>query len=677
MKVQAPSERLSRLVSGIWELADDGRHRDADVAAAVRAVATQPGGLPAIRANLDSLAVHPVALDAAIELVLTSGHLGEDQAVDAESLAAEFPQVRHQIEQAALLNQVFGVSGLEHPGRTLPFWAGPAVRGAGTAARRFEVVEVLGTGSCSSVYRAIDHELSLPSGRHEVAIKVLDFPSATKDQRDAMLREAAKLRRVSHPNVVRVFDQFHDQDLGTVIVMELVHDGTLEMLLREELTTRQVHEVMTALCDGLEAAHSSGVIHGDLKPANVLVAREPSGVLVPKLADFGIARIDIDPIDQAAFRSTADCRIGNRFGLAPEVAGGCDATVRSDVYGLGMLMLLAFSRPSRGATESGHDAFADVATLLSQLSEKDVALAQICKTATAHDPADRWGSVAELRVRLMEWEHGGVIQGVAMPYRQRTCRWLREYRRPVGVAAALGLVVATGGLAVSNWRERLAFDRGVQAIATMAEGFVGGQQSSDFGDAGFRDSLTMLLGLGLLDSPEDVSMQRRLSAIASSEEAAENLLAGAVSGSDGLEANVMKVGLASRMLETSEPSPAAYDLLREAERYFTSRLSPTDPWLHELQALTAAAVAKREAIHRTRGEGSRPDDLALNEAFSVLHAWLSGQTESLTLDLNASQARDPVNRLATRSLWHLAYRDVLDVPEVFAWCERNKSSFRR
>ena len=178
----------------------------------------------------------------------------------------------------------------------------------------------------ATVYLAHDEELD-----RAVALKILaENLAGDATFRDRFEREARLAARLSHPNVVRVFD-VGESDGRPFIVMEYVEGHTLadELGRHGPLAPERAVDLALQICSGLEAAHASGLVHRDVKPRNLLL--RPDGVL--KIADFGIAR---------AAESTRLTEIGTILGtaayLAPEQAEGVEATPAADLYSVGAVL---------------------------------------------------------------------------------------------------------------------------------------------------------------------------------------------------------------------------------------------------------------------------------------------------------------------------------------------------
>jgi eukaryotic-like serine/threonine-protein kinase len=203
---------------------------------------------------------------------------------------------------------------------------GPRRVRTGDRLGRYELGDELGEGGMATVYRARDREL-----RRDVAVKVL-FPHLARRPEivHRFHREARAAAGLEHPNILRIYDVGGgDGDDPPYIVMELVRGRTLlqEIEQRGAMLAEVAACVGSLLADALAAAHAAGVIHRDVKPANVLIA--PGGRLL--LADFGVARLETE--DSLVTRTGA--LLGTPAYMSPEQASGDIATARSDLYSLG------------------------------------------------------------------------------------------------------------------------------------------------------------------------------------------------------------------------------------------------------------------------------------------------------------------------------------------------------
>jgi serine/threonine protein kinase len=191
---------------------------------------------------------------------------------------------------------------------------------------RYRLERPLGHGGMASVYLGRDTDLDRP-----VAVKLLAENAAGDDGlRERFVREARIAARLSHPNVVSIFDAGED-DGRPYIVMECIEGETLSELLarRGRLPPEEARELALQAARGLAHAHAAGLVHRDIKPQNLLLRED--GTL--KIADFGIAR---------AAEGTALTQAGTVLGtaayLAPEQALGEEVTPAADVYSLGAVL---------------------------------------------------------------------------------------------------------------------------------------------------------------------------------------------------------------------------------------------------------------------------------------------------------------------------------------------------
>jgi serine/threonine protein kinase len=195
-----------------------------------------------------------------------------------------------------------------------------------TSTKRYRPVRLLGRGGMASVELAHDTELDRP-----VAIKRLaENLAANEEYKQRFLREARLAARLSHPNIVAVYDAGAEHGVP-YIVMEYVEGETVSDLLRRRGRLEPAEAVAQALqaCSGLETAHEAGLVHRDIKPQNLLIT--PDGTL--KSADFGIARsLDGTKLTQAG------TVLGTAAYLAPEQAAGEQVTATADIYALGAVL---------------------------------------------------------------------------------------------------------------------------------------------------------------------------------------------------------------------------------------------------------------------------------------------------------------------------------------------------
>ncbi|MFI1157010.1 protein kinase [Streptomyces sioyaensis] len=251
-------------------------------------------------------------------------------------------------------------------------------------ADRYRLLAVLGSGGTGQVWRARDEVL----GR-EVAVKVVPTPAgadATTGER--FLCEARAAARLSHPGIVKVFDAGHASDGRLFLVMELVEGRSLAQVLRQDrLPAEQVADIGAQVAHALAAAHDGGVVHRDVKPANLLI--QSDGTV--KVVDFGLAVL---AEENSTALTTTGAFIGTAFYTAPERAMGQRGTAACDLYALGCVLYEALSgRPPFRTGNAVELLFQHVHRQPDPLHRlrPDIppALARVVHALLAKEPADR------------------------------------------------------------------------------------------------------------------------------------------------------------------------------------------------------------------------------------------------------------------------------------------------
>lgn len=262
-----------------------------------------------------------------------------------------------------------------------------------TLSNRYRMVSRIAGGGMGEVYRG--HDLLLD---RTVAVKVLQPNLATDPELVARFKaEARAAARLTHPNVVGVYDWGSEDDSTYYMVMEYVSGTDLRDVLvsRGSIAVEQAIEVAIGVCDALAAAHAGGLVHRDVKPENVLISR--SGTV--KVADFGIAAVaDLD-------RSTPTGSVpGTLRYLSPEQAAGREATGASDLWAAGALLseLITGMPPLQGAGEDLIRRRATESPVRPSMLSSGVppAVDAIVLRACAVDPSQRFESAVEMGAAL-------------------------------------------------------------------------------------------------------------------------------------------------------------------------------------------------------------------------------------------------------------------------------------
>ena len=253
---------------------------------------------------------------------------------------------------------------------------------------RYRVTGTLGHGGMASVYRAVDEQL----GR-EVAVKLFRMGTVDHGERARAESEIQVLAGLRSPSLVTLYDAaLDDADGDSYLVMELVPGSDLATRLREgPLDPATTARVGAHVAEGLAAVHVQGIVHRDVKPANVLLEQDGEHV---KLADFGIALLR----DAARVTGTGTV-IGTAAYLAPEQVLGTEVTGKADVYALGLMLLEALT----GRQAFPGSAVEAATARLARAPEIDQKLPTAWRTLlfvmTQRDPADR-PTAAEAATRL-------------------------------------------------------------------------------------------------------------------------------------------------------------------------------------------------------------------------------------------------------------------------------------
>jgi len=319
----------------------------------------------------------------------------------------------------------------------------------GQSLGRYHILEQLGEGGMAVVYKAYDTRLEC-----DVAIKVISTNKFTPDAVARALkrfeREAKALAKLTHPNIVKVID-YGEYEGQPYLVMPYLAGGNLKQYLRQHgrLPWQEAAHLLLPIAQALDFAHSQGVIHRDVKPANILLTQNGQ----PMLTDFGVAKV-VEEEATVDLTGTA-AAVGTPEYMAPEQTGK-NIDHRVDIYALGIVFyeMLTGRRP--------YEADTPLAVLVKQASEplprpsqfaSDLpdAVEKVLIKALAKDPNDRYkdmGMFAEALERLggekVESARGEMVREVP---KSRRLYWL--------LGGLLGLVVLAVGIGLGSFWMRL------------------------------------------------------------------------------------------------------------------------------------------------------------------------------------------------------------------------------
>ncbi|OJW17086.1 MAG: hypothetical protein BGO49_08035 [Planctomycetales bacterium 71-10] len=334
----------------------------------------------------------------------------------------------------------------------------------------------LGRGGWGVVYEAEQPRL----GRR-VAVKVLAAaPDLDARARGRWLREARAAAKVRHPNVVRLHDA--GEHAGRLyLVFDLVPGGSLRDRAGGPIPPADAARLVEAIARAVEAIHRAGLLHLDVKPANILMDGPPGagwGALTPMLSDFGIAREATEAVGEPGASGTLAGR-GTPAYMAPEQVAGRPGTIgpAADVFALGATLyaLLAGRPPFQGAT-----AIETLDLLRTTEPPPPRALAPkvprdletICLKALQKAPSRRYASAAALADDLSRWREGRPIRARPVSAAGRAARWCRRHPAPAALAVALAAtaLLALAGLASLWRRSERQRDRAEAALARALQG---------------------------------------------------------------------------------------------------------------------------------------------------------------------------------------------------------------
>src|SRR5258708_5763473 len=302
---------------------------------------------------------------------------------------------------------------------------------------RYQIIGEIGRGGMGAVYRGVD-----PAIGRTVAIKTILFtgfgsPEEVEQLRARLLREAQAVGTLMHPNIVTVFDMGEDGGIA-YIVMEFIQGKTLEQLIGEggqTLPPERAIEILANAARALDYAHAHGVIHRDVKPANIMV--QDDGTV--KLADFGIAKVA-----SATTMTMSNAMVGSPHFLSPEQLRSEQATGRADQFSLGVVafFLLTGRKPFHADS---------MAALLTQIVMLEVprdarlndATDAVLRRALSKNPANRFETCTAFV--------GALQQAWKSPVRKPAAPAASGVRKHKGTRLLLGILGLLVILGLSAW----------------------------------------------------------------------------------------------------------------------------------------------------------------------------------------------------------------------------------
>ncbi len=374
-------------------------------------------------------------------------------------------RLRRQLELHRALGESPTMSGVD-PGDDGPDRSGslavPSLPG-------FEIIGILGQGGMSVVYLARQVGLNRLVALKVIRARVYADPEVAARFRD----EAEAAARFQHPNIIQVYEVGESGGQG-YLVLEYAAGGTLhQKLLGDPQPPREAAQFIEVLARALDYAHRRGIVHRDVKPANVVLTEEG----VPKVTDFGLAKL---MEREAGLTRTGDI-MGTPSYMAPEQASGtpADVTAAADIYALGAILyeMLTGRPPFKGSTPL---------STLSQAAEQDVLppgrlqrhlpreVETICLKCLEKDPHRRYASAQHLAEDLLRFLEDRPILARRISRAEWLWRWCRREPVKAALAAGLFLAIIAGFLGVMMQKrraeERAVAEAAQRARAEAAEG---------------------------------------------------------------------------------------------------------------------------------------------------------------------------------------------------------------
>ncbi len=296
---------------------------------------------------------------------------------------------------------------------------GPAMSGKGgkVLGGKFRILRELGSGGAGAVYEVL-HEVT----HHKRALKLMKLQDNDENV-ERIFREASAAGRIGNPHIIETLDAGRFDTGEIYVLMELVQGDTLFRYIEKHrsLTLHGVIELICQACDGLHAAHEAGIIHRDVKPANMMVTLRDGKPFV-KILDFGISKFDTRKTDVTELTQDGTL-LGTPSYMAPEQLKGADIDLRVDIFALGVTLysVCAGKRPFQGRT------FAEIA--LAVMQDDHLRLWDICphlppaftaivERAMATSREDRFETAAEFADALrgeLESAFSSVRKPLSMP----------------------------------------------------------------------------------------------------------------------------------------------------------------------------------------------------------------------------------------------------------------------
>jgi len=264
---------------------------------------------------------------------------------------------------------------------------------------RYQIQGILGKGAMGTVYRGVDPAINRPVALKTIRLDFVSDPEEMTELKERLHREAQAAGKLSHPNIVTIYDVGSEGNLQ-YIAMEYLEGQTLEEMIKKKtrFNYRIIAQMINQICQALDYAHEKGIVHRDIKPANIMVLSDYR----VKVMDYGIARVDSNSMTKTGIA------MGTPNYISPEQLKGLEIDRRADIFSLGVIMyeMLLGRRPFKGENLTSL-----MYAVLNNEPDKPSSVRpqvpllfdHIIGKALMKDPADRYQKASEITVDLQDF----------------------------------------------------------------------------------------------------------------------------------------------------------------------------------------------------------------------------------------------------------------------------------